>query len=189
MTSYEGPERIDPENPRHHPIVKLWHQQRYNFVPLVLTPGPLLDAGCGIGYGTQQLALLDTERQVVGVDISDDAISQANSRYSAPNVEFLVDNLETMRLPYRFSTVVVFETIEHLDDPEKGLRNIRDHMLPDAILVISVPLGEWPGMNPYHKTVWNLDDFIQFVRSVGFLKGNVALEQPENWTGVFKRGD
>lgn len=187
QAQYTGPERIDLFDPLHDDIVKHWHAQRYAVTVPFLIPGMILDAGCGVGYGTQLLAQSRPEQQVIGVDVSQDAITIAQSRYDDPNLAFLVDDLETYEPPCEPRNVIMFEVIEHLSDPERGLRNIARFMLPEARLWISIPLGEYLGQNPYHKTLWEVDDFVRFVTDVGFVKRKTELKQPLNWTGLFVR--
>ena len=67
----------------------LWneHLARYAFSERFCRGRRVLDAGCGTGYGANQLAL--TAELVVGVDIAEDALAYAASEYSRPNLGFV----------------------------------------------------------------------------------------------------
>src|SRR5215470_10332792 len=57
----------------------------------LLDPGSrIADMGCGSGSGTHQLALLNPQIEVIGVDISAEAIRIAGEKYRLPNLRFIV---------------------------------------------------------------------------------------------------
>lgn len=180
-------ERVDPVIPNCHPVVISWHLQRYQVALMSMVTGITLDAGCGVGYGARALALARPESQVIGIDLDEEAIALAKSRYDEPNLTFLVEDVETFSLPYEFNNVVMLEVVEHLSDPENGLANVARHLVSGGRLLISIPLGEYIGLNPYHKTLWGIDEFIEFVKKAGFKKRTSEFRQPANWTGLFER--
>ena len=80
------PERIVPDETE--PGIVALHLKRYEFALPYCRGASVLDAGCGVGYGTAHLARV--AERVVGVDVSDDAVSYARAHYAGPNVEFRV---------------------------------------------------------------------------------------------------
>jgi SAM-dependent methyltransferase len=57
----------------------------------LLDPGSrVADMGCGSGSGSYQLALLNPQIHVIGVDINPESIRIARERYQLPNLEFMV---------------------------------------------------------------------------------------------------
>jgi ubiquinone/menaquinone biosynthesis C-methylase UbiE len=57
----------------------------------LLDPGSrIADMGCGSGSGTYQLALLNPEIRVIGVDINPESIRIAGEKFKLPNLEFRV---------------------------------------------------------------------------------------------------
>lgn len=71
------PDRVDPN---------LWneHMARYAFASRLSRNRRVLDAGCGAGYGTAELAYAATS--VTGMDISSDALAFAREHFSKRNV-------------------------------------------------------------------------------------------------------
>src|SRR5262249_7858088 len=68
-------------------------RQKLAFVAahFLLDPGSrIADMGCGSGYGTYQLALLNRHVKVIGVDINPESVRIANEKYRLPNLEFVV---------------------------------------------------------------------------------------------------
>lgn len=75
---------------------------------------PLLDAGCGCGYGARLLAE-ETGAFVSGIDHSEEAIRYAQQHYA----HALVDYRQTTfggAVDYRWAATVMFEVIEHAED-------------------------------------------------------------------------
>ena len=119
------------------------HMNRYIFASDLVKNKKVLDAACGTGYGTALLA--QSAERVFGIDISKEAISYAESNYSAKNVNFAVANIE--KLPFEsdfFDVVVSFETIEHVDTQkqEKFLSEVKRILKKDGIFIISTPNKE-----------------------------------------------
>src|SRR5436305_9149732 len=62
------------------------HLARYAFAARLARGKHVLDAGCGAGYGSAELA--KTAAWVLGTDQSADAVSFARENYRSPNLHF-----------------------------------------------------------------------------------------------------
>jgi len=153
------PERIVPDETE--PGIVALHATRYEFALPLCAGKDVLDAGCGVGYGSAILA--DAARRVVGVDRSDDAIAYALRHYSRPNVEFAVDDLLELGQPdAAFDVVCAFEAIEHVADPSAHLVHVRRVLRPGGVYIASTPRVERTTLtpeNPYHSVEFSQDDF------------------------------
>lgn len=143
-------ERLDPAERRDHVATQHW--ARYEWAAQFLPRGRVLDCACGVGYGSALLA----ERgagQVVGVDVSDEALAEARRRYPRTNVEYVQADALTLTPERhgRFDLIVCLETIEHLAEPRRLLSVFAELLAPGGLLALSCPndahLG---GHNPYH---------------------------------------
>lgn len=163
-----APERIVPDETEAG-IVAL-HLKRYEFARPYAEGKDVLDAGCGVGYGTAYLA--ERARRAVGVDLSGEAIDYARRRYGAHNVRYEIGDL--LELPFAdgsFDVVCSFETIEHLDEPERFVAEARRVLRSNGVLIASTPqvlrTDERPD-NPFHEREYAAGDFEQlFRRSFG----------------------
>jgi ubiquinone/menaquinone biosynthesis C-methylase UbiE len=128
-------ERFTPECVR-----EIWyeHVHRYVFARGLVTGRRVLDAACGEGYGSALLAASALE--VSGVDISEEAVKHARSRYTTDNLDFQV--ADCTDLPFddeSFDSIVSFETLEHLENQRGLLAEFRRVLAPGGFLLLSSP--------------------------------------------------
>src|SRR5271166_2790393 len=118
--------------------IKQEHYHRYLFALQFCHGKAVLDIASGEGYGS---ALLGTvASQVVGIDVATDAIHHASANYSRETVSFTVGSCAAIPLSDNSVDVVVsFETLEHIADQYKFLKEIKRVLRYGGILLISTP--------------------------------------------------
>lgn len=130
-------------------LIEAEHQVRYRFASAVAGGRRVLDAGCGVGWGSLLLHEAGAAG-VTGVDISDEALADAAAR--APDVGFVRADLQA--LPFgddAFDLVTCFEAIEHVADPHRALDELRRVLAPTGILLVSSPNPHvYRAGNPFH---------------------------------------
>jgi SAM-dependent methyltransferase len=141
------------------------HMARYAFAARLARGKRVLDAGCGAGYGSAELAR--AAERVVGVDRAPEAIEFARAHYAAANVSFEEASCEA--LPHAdgsFELVVAFEVIEHLENWRGFLREVRRVLAPNGQLVVSTPNKLYytesrgaDGANPFHVHEFDFAEF------------------------------
>ena len=158
------PERIVPDETESG-IVAL-HLKRYEFARPHCVGKHVLDAGCGVGYGSAFLG--ESARSVVGIDVSAEAIEYARKRYRRENLEFAVGDLQGLeRGDAEFDAVVAFEVIEHLPQPERFVAEARRVLKPDGVLVVSTPRadeGHEAPDNPFHEREFSRGELERLLR-------------------------
>ena len=140
------------------------HKARYEFA-VDRVSGKILDAACGVGYGSKML--MDSG-QVTGIDICPEAIDYAREHYSGP--DYILHDIETWEAQ-KFDWVVSFETIEHLKRPELALSAFRasDKLIvstPNEEVIPFVPekhRGEYP-----HQRHYTPEQFEKLLTSCGW---------------------
>lgn len=142
------------------------HRRRYEFAIPYCAGHDVLDAGCGVGYGSAVLAA--RARRVVGVDRDRGAIEYARRRYGAANLEFEVGDLLRLPLPDEsFDAVCSFETIEHVADQERFLAELCRVLRPGGTCLLSTPhvarTTAAPD-NPFHTVELSRADFEALLR-------------------------
>jgi SAM-dependent methyltransferase len=141
------------------------HLARYTFAARLARGKRVLDAGCGAGYGSAELAR--AAQWVVGVDRAAEAVDFARANYSLPNLLF--EQASCTALPHpeaSFDLVVAFEVIEHLEDWRDFLAEARRLLAPGGQFIVSTPnrlyytesRGE-EGANPFHVHEFDFEEF------------------------------
>jgi len=169
------------------------HRERYRLAASLIPDGALaLDAACGVGYGSWMLAELARPREVVGVDISPDAIRYAQRHYSHPRVTFHCTDLLACRFAAgRFEVIVSFETLEHIAEDRAFLAMLERTLAPDGILAISTPNEDVLHFDPdyyaHHVRHYRSVEFAQLLRASGFTVIG-AYTQPDGELGGIRPG-
>ena len=143
------------------------HVARYLWAEKYVRQGDrVLDAACGLGYGSYALAELSKASKITGVDGSDYGVDYARENFCSlsPKLDFFAGYLPECLAKYpdgHFDVIVSFETLEHVEHPEALLTEFHRLLSPGGRIVVSVPndwsdeTGEDP--NPFHLHVYTLD--------------------------------
>lgn len=118
-----------------------YHIATYKYVTNNVANKKVLDFGCGSGYGT---ALISQHcKEIIGIDISNEAVEYAKSKYSSSNLSFLsIDSVETCPLPFNdneFEVILSFQVIEHIDNTTAFLKEINRVLKPGGEAIIVTP--------------------------------------------------
>jgi len=138
-----------------HLVVYRWIAERVRGLRVV-------DLACGEGYGSGLLA--GAAASVVGVDANPDAFEHARLKYTAPNLRFARDMVETFH--ERCDAVVFLQTIEHVNDPGAVLENVKAMLAPGGVAFVSTPnvltlapAGAERSGNPWHVKEYRPEEY------------------------------
>lgn len=130
-------ERMIPEFHKNN-LFYTEHLQRYNQTRDIVKGKTVLDIASGSGYGTKIISKY--AKKVYGVDISHMAVNYARKNYSAKNIEYMTGSGINIPIGDKSVDVVTtFETIEHIDDYESFIKEIKRVLKPDGLVIISTP--------------------------------------------------
>src|SRR4051812_25282678 len=119
----DDPERFDPAESGGQ-LVDAEHQARYLLAQQFVSGRRVLDAACGTGYGTRILIDGGAD-EVTAMDIAPEAVEETRRRTRG---EANVVKGDLYALPFdddAFDIVVCFEAIEHVQQPEQVLAELR----------------------------------------------------------------
>ena len=179
----------------------LEHIRRYEFAKTNLHGSVILDAACGVGYGSE---FLEPVEQYVGIDYAKYNIKYAKDTYGNYNRRFIdadIYKLENIFPDRSFDTIISFETLEHLDRPQDVLSIFFRLLKPQGKLIVSIPLNHPDTV--YHKCIYNhrsikllfsqyspqyefyLQEYLQTSLKIRELSETLPINHKGYWIGVF----
>ena len=112
----------------------------------------ILDAGCGTGVSTDYLCHLNPGADVLGIDISEGALTVARERLQRSGAAAQVSALRQEQRSLLdlddegpFDYINSVGVLHHLDQPEAGLRSLAGRLAPDGLLhlFLYADAGRW----------------------------------------------
>ena len=140
---------------------------RLQRIKMALTPltdlGRVIELGCG--DGSFAFALTKDGglflNQYLGLDRSSTAIARAVAQVADKRCKFDLVNIETLQLPQvSADTILMLGVLEHLEEPDRALRTIREACAPDgrvifttsnslSMMYVNRRIREWAKRWPY----------------------------------------
>jgi SAM-dependent methyltransferase len=149
----------------------IWHEnywmRRHEAAYAVFAPmcrgARVLDAGCGEGYGAAHLARAGA-RLVVGIDLDVPTLRHMRATYA--DVTPLRANLVLLPCADASLDIVVSaQTIEHLWDQDRFVRECARVLRPGGVLAMSTPNRRtFPPGNVYHSRELDAGELVNLVR-------------------------
>lgn len=170
----------------HYEIAKEYLKQNFK----------VLDIASGDGFGSKILA--DNAYLVVGVDIDENIIAQAQNNYSLKNTLYLQSDAINLLFPDNtFDAIVSMETIEHVN-AKKFLFEITRVLKPKGLLILSTPQnksGRYP-INPFHQYEYSLNQlkrllgkYIRIKKIIGIKTGRLIIKDDPIGTNTLIIGE
>lgn len=159
--------------------IEIEHIHRYLLAKLLSSGKRVLDIASGEGYGSAMLA--ETAKSVVGVDISQEAVTHATAKYHIDNLKFKVGSCSSIPLEdSSIDMIVSFETIEHHNEHDQMMREFKRILVPNGIVIISSPdKYEYSDRtnynNPYHVKELYRNEFESLLKT--YFKNHKILDQ------------
>lgn len=116
------------------PALKL----KYGLLSLRETKGKILEVGCGGGAMSRAIKHYRHDLVVTGCDISRKALRMA--KIDSQGMKFYYGDVYSLSFKNNsFDAILAFDVIEHLDNPQKALRELHRVLKPGGILHFAIP--------------------------------------------------
>jgi 2-polyprenyl-3-methyl-5-hydroxy-6-metoxy-1,4-benzoquinol methylase len=148
------------------------HRARYHLAKnYIFENDKVLDAACGIGYGST--ILKEKGCLITAVDLHEGALQYAKEYYFDDKITFKKANVEEDNLGEHYDVVVSFETIEHLPSPEKFLKNVHSSLKKEGKFICSTPNEKIMPYSsttfPYHIKHFTENELEKLLNDYGFI--------------------
>ena len=168
-------ERLVPDR-QSGELVLAEHLARYRLARQLASGRRVLDVACGEGYGSAMLAAAGAIA-VTGVDVDAQTVEHVKRRHGIDSVQ-----ADIRSLPFddgEFDLVVSFETIEHVEEPERALDELARVRSAGGLVVLSTPnASQYLVENEFHVREFGHDEFVDLLRA---RFSSVRLLFQHNW--------
>ena len=124
-------------------LQRVWHTHKFNtFKKLVEQKSfsKILDVGCASGRMTSEIKKIFPKSIITGTDAYPAAIAYAKKKY--PKINFIIADAHKLPFPSNsFDLVTCYETIEHLINPSKALKEIKRDLKKDGTAIVAMDSG------------------------------------------------
>lgn len=140
-----------------------------------------LDFGCGNGGFLKELKKRNIASHLVGVELD----KEARNYLLSENIE-VYKNLENIDEIIKFDVITMFHVIEHLENPQKVVCEIRNRLAEDGLLIIETPNSEDALISKYHSknfmdfTFWSAHLFLYNSDSLEMLMEECGFSTVDN---------
>lgn len=123
----------------------LWHGRKIALAKKLLNAIKFkncLDVGCASGFMVSEIAKLNPKAKYFGIDIYEKVIKHARKTY--PNIKFEVASAS--KIPFAdnsFDLILFYETIEHVEDPQICLKEIKRVLKEQGHLILTMDSGSF----------------------------------------------
>ena len=126
-----------------------FHIDRYLFASKYVKDKVVIDSASGTGYGANILYNTGKAKKVYGVEINKKAVAYAQNKYGNENIIYKQGSI--LELPFdneQFDVFTSFETIEHIENDEKQILEVKRVLKKGGHYILSTP-NSW-GLHKYH---------------------------------------
>lgn len=152
-----------------------WFRARNRLITSVLSRyfsqmTSLLEVGCGTGFVLSGIRDAYPQARLVGIDVFEEGLSAARRR--VPDAELYRLEAGDLAFDREFDVVCAFDVLEHLDDDQSALAQMRRAVKPSGGLVLLVPQHSWLWSDAdafaHHRRRYRRRDIVQQITAAGF---------------------
>jgi len=143
---------------------------RYEFARPYVKDAFVLDIGCGARKGP--LVLAQNAKEVIGSDISKEAVSYSARKWRSEDLKYVASDAVALSFADRvFDIVISFEVLEHIRQQEQFLQEAKRVLKKDGLFILSTPnksvmSPQGVFQNPDHVREFSAPELKEFLLSI-----------------------
>jgi len=137
----------------------------------------VLDIGCGLGRFS--FISSRTAKKVVGIDMTENAISCAKiiqNSLKIQNIDFILSTIEHYETDEKFDFILLSGTLEHIIDTDMFFKKIKKLLKPSGIFITDSP-SEFNFRGIFHASLWKLFNFPMTLSDVRIVTPNFIKDK------------
>jgi SAM-dependent methyltransferase len=137
----------------------------------------VLDIGCGLGRFS--FISSRTAKQVVGIDMTENAISCAKiiqNSLNIKNIDFILSTIEDYETDQKFDFILLSGTLEHIIDVDMFFKKIKKLLKPSGTFITDSP-SEFNFRGIFHASLWKLFNFPMTLSDVRIVTPNFIKDK------------
>lgn len=138
---------------RRNVFQRYWHSRRFSEVGEMIerVDGRVLDIGCADGVFTNVILERSGAREVVGIDVLEKSVEWAKNHWKdEKRLRFQVGDAHKLKFKGNtFGAVFALEVMEHVEDPDSVLKEIKRVLKPGGYAIVLVPTD-----NLLFRAIW-----------------------------------
>ena len=143
----------------------LFHLDRYRFACEYTEDKVVLDCAAGTGYGADLIFHLGRAAEVFGLEVDAQACEYAKTTYGADKVHYQTGSI--LNIPFedeKFDVFTSFETIEHIENEEQQLSEVKRVLKKGGLYILSTP-NDWQSNvhNPFHVRTYTYESLTKSI--------------------------
>lgn len=152
-------ERVVPNDMKEYIGTYIEHLTRYVFCLGFCIDKKVMDVACGTGYGLELISSVAEKGSGIDIDKGSLNFALENYKFYGKNFHFRKKDLEKEDLKIgwfgnKYDTIISFETIEHLQNPDFFLENVKEVLEDDGTFIFSIP---FESAVSFHKKLYNFE--------------------------------
>jgi len=185
MSSHERASRDENNNVTYQRC-----QFAYEYALDLVRGKKVLDLGCGLAYGTAQMA--EQASEITAVDYDAQTISDNQQHYkNIPNLKFIRASVPPLPFAdHSFEVVTMFQFIEHIRDRKKLLEECYRVLKDNGTLLVTTPNAlKSFARNPFHIHEYTFDEMDAELKSIFPGSELKALKGNEKVNAYYKQNE
>lgn len=130
-----------------HPKHSILNYHKF-FTDRVDADDQILDIGSGNGFLAYDVA--KKAKHVIGIDIQEYNVREAQKRYQRDNLEFLVGDATVYNFKNKFDKIILSNVLEHIED---RVQLLKDSKKLSSIILLRVPMINRDWLTVYKKNL------------------------------------